>query len=132
MKTELNINFAENFNNKLDKFRFTTIRKYTDDDMKFYEENKGKIFKIFLNRELYCEAKLYNVRWEYFNEIPAEFIIEDTGMTYANALDFFAACGITSVDQSYYDISEYDISGWYMSDVKKVIILYFEKIYFNI
>jgi len=88
------INFNNNYNNKLDKDMFFTVRKYTRDSYNYYRRNCTNIFDILLNKKLYTKAKLISIRIQYFAEFDVPFLEEDTGYKYEDALNLFKSLGI--------------------------------------
>ncbi len=76
MKT---ITFCKNWNGKLDKPVFTTIRSWTPIKEEFYKNSIGKTFNVFLEDIHYCSAILISTDRKAFSKIDKTILIEDTG-----------------------------------------------------
>ncbi len=74
------INFSKNWNGKLDKEEFTTIRTWSP---------KFKTQEIFLNKRFLFEAEILEIIDGCFKDIPKEVVESDTGMSHEKSKDMF-------------------------------------------
>lgn len=112
----LTIKFSHNWNNKLNGFVFTTIRKWEAEKADYYFRNKGQVFTVLLNAKVFGSARLLEVYVESIEDllglegwsVPALLLKLDTGLTdLSTILDLFRKFGVTD----------------------KIIILLFERAY---
>lgn len=85
MKT---LNFAKNWNNKLDNKVFTTIRK------SFNPLQPGSTIAVQINYKTYCFAKVNECLLCKFADIPTLAICLDTGLMPIEAYKQFEAFGL--------------------------------------
>jgi putative sterol carrier protein len=83
------IRFAENWNGKLDKKVFTTIRRSDKEKFEYYLRNLEKEFQVKLKDQDYCKASLFGVWYGKFEEIPESVLLEDTGLTLEKSISLF-------------------------------------------
>ncbi len=83
------IRFSENWNNKLDKKVFTTIRNSDEKKKDYYISCLGKTFQVKLKEKDYCKAFLTMVWYGKFENIPKEIIVEDTGLSLEKSIILF-------------------------------------------
>lgn len=89
------IKFVHNWNDKLGKSTFTTIRKYEYKKLEYYEGCIGNTFLVLLNNEKYSTAKLIEVeRISKFTDLHRGMVCTDTGMEYKEAVKLFKNFGI--------------------------------------
>lgn len=77
------IDFAHNWNNKLENFIFTTIRKYTPEKQQYYFDLVGKDLEVHLQGVRRANATLIGVWVKNFQDLLKEEILLrlDTGLT---------------------------------------------------
>lgn len=92
---ERSINFSQNWNDKLSKRIFTTIRKYTKEKGNYYLEAVEGKFTINLQGSPYCTAKLVQYEQTRLKDLPVAMVCEDTGLIFSQALAVFKRFGIT-------------------------------------
>jgi len=73
------INFSENWNDKLNNKLFTTIRRYTRFRIKKLSDAKGEIVDILLDGKKYKEAILVGFDVLPFSEVPLGLLRLDIG-----------------------------------------------------
>lgn len=73
------IKFQHNWNGKLDQKIFTTIRKATEDKLKYYADNVGQCFEVYLNEQQVGVAELISVELSEYVDLPWGFLAVDTG-----------------------------------------------------
>jgi len=79
MKNE--INFIQNWNDKLERDFFTTIRKYSDEKYNFYIGNLKKSFDVYLMGEYKRSVTLEHVGVSIrLNQLPSGLLMVDTGL----------------------------------------------------
>lgn len=88
------IKFSHNWNEKLNQKIFTTIRRFTEKKLEYYERNLQKRFDVMLNDKKYGEARLITVQIIKFGDIPYGLKAVDTGEEFPN--DIFRKFGIGS------------------------------------
>ena len=83
------INFAKNWNKKLDCDFFTTIRNV--DKASYYQLRVNEIFEIRLNKKKYCDAVLKDANVVKFSEVktPEIFVIDTGEMNYIDLFKKF-------------------------------------------
>lgn len=70
------IKFGRNWNGKLDRNLFTTIRK----SLPYYYKD-DEVYDIYLGEQLYCKAKIISSRYITINSIDDVIAKEDIGDT---------------------------------------------------
>ena len=89
------IKFVHNWNDKLGKDIFTTIRKYEYKKLEYYEGCVGNTFLVLLKNQKYSTAKLIEVeRIAKFIDVNKGMVCSDTGMEYKEAVKVFKKFGI--------------------------------------
>lgn len=90
------IQFVENWGDKLDKKVFTTIRRSDEKKKEYYVSHLDEVFQVKLKGKDYCQATLFGVWYGKFEDIAAEILVEDTGLSYEKCLilfNRFKCCG---------------------------------------
>ena len=85
----LTIQFAENWNGKLDKKVFTTIRRSDEKKKDYYVSHLEDEFEVKLKGKYFGKATLFGVWYGKFEEIPKEILIEDTGLSLEKSIILF-------------------------------------------
>jgi hypothetical protein len=85
------INFAKNYNNKLNCDYFTTIRLFKEEKwIKYFNwKNNENIISITLNDEEVCKAQVVSLHKGRLLLFSPEVLIQDTGLEERECLDFF-------------------------------------------
>lgn len=81
-----NIKFSHNWNNKLNHYIFTTIRKYTEDKFSYYCHQLGHNFNVILDSKTICNAELIAIETLEFINAPRGLLHVDTGLVDSNAI----------------------------------------------
>ncbi|HDZ61144.1 MAG TPA: hypothetical protein ENH46_05550 [Candidatus Pacearchaeota archaeon] len=91
------IKFSHNWNGKLDLRVFTTIRGWTSDKEKYYENLVGYDFEVLLKGKLKCIVELQKVEVFEFSDIPMGLKMMDTGHIEDIAGDIFSHFGLVAL-----------------------------------
>ena len=83
------IRFSENWNGKLNKKVFTTIRRSDEKKKDYYINHLEDSFDVVLKGKSYCKATLFGVWFGKFEEIPESVLIEDTGLSLEKSVSLF-------------------------------------------
>jgi len=76
------VKFTHNWNGKLNQGVFTTIRNYTSDKYKYYNNSVGAAFNVFLKgKGDIKQAILLKAEMVLYYDIPFGLIAVDTGIT---------------------------------------------------
>jgi len=93
------IKFSNNWNNKLDNFCFTSVRKIKSPNFSYYQGSISKTFDVFLEGKLYTQAKLVSVSTYKFSNIPQLLLAIDTGkVNFTENVDIFRKFGLVDRD----------------------------------
>jgi len=94
------IRFSHNWNDKLDRRYFTTIRSHSDKKYNYYHAGIGGVFYVYLKGEIYCEAELLDVRGLLYYDILYSTLLLDTGIEDAEKIDnLFKRFKISGADE---------------------------------
>jgi len=93
------IRFSHNWNHKLNKSIFTTIRKYDYKKWNYYKAQEGSPFKVMLNDTDVGDAKLLDAEYTVLKQLPIGLICTDTGMNQEESFSLFKKFGIDKQDQ---------------------------------
>lgn len=88
------IKFSKDWNSKLQKNIFTTIRLCNYEKWNFYKSREGDEFTILLKNKNIGKAGLINVEYINFNQLPTGLICADTGFRKKEALKVYKKFGI--------------------------------------
>lgn len=80
------IKFSENWNRKLDNYIFTTVRKFTEEKYKYYQDQIDKHFEVMLEGNVIGFAKLIEVEKRNFLDVGRTMLRLDTGIISGDAI----------------------------------------------
>lgn len=93
------IKFSHNWNKKLTKNIFTTIRKSSTNKYIYYQGAVGELFDVMLEDSKVCQARLKNVYQKRYLEIDELILRQDTGIySLYDIHKIFRTFGITAKD----------------------------------
>ena len=92
--------FCHNWNNKLDCTVFTTIRKYTPSNWKYYQSLHDRVIDIHVKKLVYCQATLRRFRRCRLRDLDKDLISVDTGISPDKSMVLFARFGILPDDDA--------------------------------
>lgn len=88
------IKFSKDWNSKLQKSIFTTIRAYDYKKWNYYKSQEDNEFRVLLNNKDIGKVILINAEYINFNQLSTGLICADTGLRKKEALKVFEKFGI--------------------------------------
>ncbi len=96
----MKIKFSHNWNNKLNRSIFTTIRKFTSEKERYYMSLITETLEVILEGKHIGKAELLYVERSTYKLLPYALLFLDTGFTTCSEVDeLFHKFGIKESDE---------------------------------